>query len=280
VINKVLLPAEGGRPTGILSLLVDVTEFRNAERATREARDLAEDASRSKSEFIANISHELRTPLQSILGFAELGQLRGRDQPRLAAMFDDIQASGQRMLALVNDLLDVAKIESSVGTLHLERSDLRPLVREVLGELSPMLQQRELTARVELPEQALLAKVDPMRMAQVVRNVLANAIKFSPLGGVIEIRADWSELGQPRLAIADQGPGIPPAELEHIFEAFVQSSLTRDGSGGTGLGLAICRKIMQAHDGSIAAGNRPQGGAVFTLLLPARTVSETQPMTL
>jgi PAS domain S-box-containing protein len=277
VIEKRALPgAEGDEPAGILAVIIDVTEFRAAERATREARDAAEDASRAKSEFIANISHELRTPLQSIIGFSELGLRRAGEQARLAAMFSDIHASGQRMLALVNDLLDVARIESSAGTLHLERGDLRTPVREVLRELQPLAAQRGVVLVEALSAAPMLAKLDPLRFGQVVRNVVANAIRFSPEGGRIDIEADVTEAGEWRLSVADRGPGIPDDEREAIFEAFVQSSRTKDGSGGTGLGLAISRTIMQAHGGHITARNRKGGGSVFEIVLPARS-GDTMP---
>ncbi len=277
---KVAVPGDDGAPAGILVVLMDVSEFRAAERATRDARDAAEEASRAKSEFIANISHELRTPLQSILGFSELGMLRGRQHEKLASMFTDIHASGQRMLALVNDLLDVSKIESTVGTFHLERADLRTLVREVAREIDPLLAGRQLRLELQLSELPLVAKVDPMRFQQVVRNVLANAIKFSPYHGRIDLTGQTTPAGEIRISVADQGPGIPPEEVERVFEAFVQSSLTKDGSGGTGLGLAICRKIIEAHGGRIHAENRPEGGAAFHIHLPARGSVETAPMPL
>jgi PAS domain S-box-containing protein len=280
MLVKVAVPGDDGKPAGILVVLMDVSEFRAAERATRDARDAAEEASRAKSEFIANISHELRTPLQSILGFSELGLVRGRQHEKLASMFADIHASGQRMLALVNDLLDVSKIESTVGTFHLERTDLRTLVREVAREIDPLLAGRQLRLDLKLSELPLVAKVDPMRFQQVVRNVLANAIKFSPFHGVIELSGETTPAGEIRIGIADQGPGIPVDEIERVFEAFVQSSLTKDGSGGTGLGLAICRKIIEAHGGRIHAENRPGGGAVFLIHLPARGATETSPMPL
>lgn len=280
VLIKVAVPGDDGTPAGILVVLMDVSEFRAAERATRDARDAAEEASRAKSEFIANISHELRTPLQSILGFSELGMVRGRQHEKLASMFADIHASGQRMLALVNDLLDVSKIESTVGTFHLERTDLRTLVREVTREIDPLLAGRQLRLDLKLSDLPLVAKVDPMRFQQVVRNVLANAIKFSPFHGVIALTGETTPAGEIRIGIADQGPGIPPDEIEHVFEAFVQSSLTKDGSGGTGLGLAICRKIIEAHGGRIHAENRSEGGALFLIHLPARGATETAPIPL
>ena len=262
---------------GALFVLTDVSEYRAAERATREARDAAEEASRAKSEFIANISHEMRTPLQAIIGFSELGVVRGASQPALAGMFGSIHAAGERMLSVVDDLLDVAKIESTVGTLHLERTDLRIVVRAVVRELQPLLDRKRLRLVVELGSTALVAKVDPMRIHQVFRNVLANAIKFSPEGAAIEIGGAMAGDGTLGFEISDHGPGIPPAELQAIFEAFVQSSQTQDGSGGTGLGLAICRKIIEIHGGRIWARNAEVGAVFHIELASARSPAETIP---
>jgi len=277
-ISKAAVKNAQGQITGVLSIFVDVSEFRAAEHATREARDAAEEAFRVKSEFVANMSHELRTPLQSIMGFAELGGLRSRGNPAMADMFNDIHEAGIRMLALVNDLLDVAKLESAVGTIHLERTDLRSLIRPVVRELEPQQQQKLIDLRLELDDTPLIAKADPVRFQQVVRNVLANAIKFSPIGGRIDVQGRIDEQGDICIAVSDQGPGIPPQELDKIFQPFVQSSKTRNGSGGTGLGLAICRKIIDAMDGTIAASNRSEGGSLFRIPLPCRTgASETRP---
>ena len=270
VVTKVVVSGGDGGEARLLSTMMDVSEFREAERATRLARDAAEEASRAKSEFIANISHELRTPLQSILGFSELGVMRGAQHPKLHAMFTDIHGSGTRMLALVNDLLDVSKIESSVGAVTLERADLRGLVLSVVRELAPLLAARQLQLVPELGPRALIAKVDPVRFAQVIRNVLANAIKFSPVGASIEVKARLTDEERIHITVRDHGAGVPPDELEKIFEAFVQSSTSKDGSGGTGLGLAICRKILAAHDGHITAANMQDGGAVFLIDIPAR----------
>lgn len=274
-IAKAAIEDEHGRVTGVLSILMDVSEFREAERATREARDAAEEASRAKSEFVANMSHELRTPLQSILGFAELGMLRGRAQPKLAEMFEDVHLAGKRMLTLVNDLLEVSKLESTVGTFHLERIDLRGVVRPVIRELEPLLERSHLMMDVDMSETPLVAKADPLRFQQVIRNLVANAIKFSPPGSTITLQGFMDPQGQVHLVVQDEGPGIPNSELESIFEAFVQSSKTKDGSGGTGLGLAICRKIVEAMGGQIYARNVPASGAAFHIILPARGQTET-----
>ena len=279
-VQKAAIADEHGRVTGVLSILMDISEFREAERATQEARDVAEEASRAKSEFVANMSHELRTPLQSILGFAELGVLRGGSQPKLASMFESIHLAGQRMLNLVNDLLEVSRLESTVGTFHLERLDLRSVIRPVLRELEPQLARGRLLLDVQLSEGPLIAKADPLRFEQVIRNVVANAIKFSPPGGKITLSGRIDSRGQVHLVVRDQGPGIPEPELEHIFEAFVQSSKTKDGSGGTGLGLAICRKIVEAMSGRIYARNVEGGGTAFHIVLPARGQTETEPVPL
>lgn len=269
VITKVRFNQADGSPAGIVGSIIDVTEFREAERITRLARDAAESANRAKSEFIANISHELRTPLQSIIGFSELGHELSQEAPELHEMFEDIHAGGQRMLRLVNALLDLSKMESKVGSLKLDRTELMTLAAQVAKELRPLADQRGLRIELALPMPELHAAVDAFRLQQVLRNVLANALRFAPAGSSIQLAGRLMDDLGVEITVADQGPGIPPDELESIFDAFTQSSRTSDGSGGTGLGLAICRKIMNAHGGRITAANRPGGGALISIRLPA-----------
>ncbi len=274
-----------GQVSGVITCLTDVTEFREAAQRTLEAKDAAEHANFAKSEFLANISHELRTPLQGILGFSELGAQRSAVDPRLQGMFQDIQGAGQRMLTLVNNLLDLSRLESTVGDIHLAPMDIVPALLAVVLELRPMAHKYGLTLQAPVDTAAdgaagsapagrgpaLWAAADEFRLQQVLRNVLANAIRFAPRGSVIEI--DWRQV-MPRdlmVTVRDHGPGIPVPELERIFESFVQSSRTRDGAGGTGLGLAICRKIVSAHKGRITAHNHAEGGAVFEIVLPVLT---------
>ncbi len=280
-ISKSTFAGSDGRPMGIVVCFMDISEFREAERVTRAARDVALQASRAKSEFIANVSHELRTPLQSILGFSEIGALRAQQkEPRLAEMFDDVHRAGRRMLGLVNDLLDLSKIENSAEQIQPERLDLGPVAAEMARELAPLLDARRLRLELAVGTEPLVVMADGPRLQQVLRNVLANAIKFSPEGGVIRLAAAHTEDGWVRVDVADRGPGIPPAELESVFEAFVQSSATKDGSGGTGLGLAICRRIIDAHAGRIWANNREGGGAVIAFTLPAARFGDTTPAAL
>ncbi len=269
LVSKSTFPDAQGRPMGIVVCFMDISDFREAERATRAARDAALEASRAKSEFIANVSHALRTPLQSILGFSELGAMRAREQPRVAEFFNDVHRAGQRMLSLVNDLLDLSKIERGIEPIQPARLDLRPLALEVVRELVPQLTARQLQLDAQLGDDDLMLMADPLRLQQLLRNLLANAIRFSPEGGRIELTARLDGHHSIRVEVADRGPGIPPDELEGIFEAFVQSSATKNAAGGTGLGLAICRRIAKAHGGRIWATNREGGGAVLTLVLPA-----------
>jgi PAS domain S-box-containing protein len=269
VVAKVRFMNADGSPGGIVGSIVDITEFREAERSTREARDAAEESNRAKSEFIANISHELRTPLQAIIGFSELGAELSPEHPELREMFIDVLAGGQRMLTLVNGLLDVAKLDGTVGSLDLSRCDAVALVADVVKELRPLAAQCELRVELRDPGRPLWSEVEPFRIKQVVRNVLANALRFAPVASRIDIGCRETSGGRIEISVRDHGPGIPPGELEAIFDAFVQSSLTRDGSGGTGLGLTICRKIMGAHGGSITARNAEGGGALFVIELPA-----------
>ena len=271
-VTKVRLESHQGQPLGLLIVKMDITAF-------LAARDLAEQASRAKSEFMANISHELRTPLQSILGFSELGMLRAHQYDKLAHMFGDIHAAGERMLALVNNLLDLGKMDISIGAFKFERHDVRMLAQEVASELEPQLKRKCQALALQLGSDPLIAKVDRVRFVQVVRNVLANAVKFSPEDRPICITAALQNNSRIHLTVRDQGPGIPLAELETVFQAFVQSSQTSDGSGGSGLGLAICQKIMLAHGGSIYAANAPEGGAIFHIILPAAELTNSEHVT-
>ena len=285
-----------GQPVGVISCLTDVSEFREAAQRTLEGLQAAERANAAKTEFLANISHELRTPLQSILGFSELGGLRSRSDVRLQGMFGDIHAAGQRMLLLVNNLLDLSRLESPVGEVVLRPIDITPGLRAVVAELWQLAQARGLRLVISAVEAkdagaamgvdgdgpaaaALWANADGFRLQQVLRNVLANAIRFAPEGS--EIGVVWQHDGPQalRVQVRDHGPGIPTDELDSIFESFVQSSRTKDGSGGTGLGLAICRKIMAAHHGDISARNHPEGGAVFEFRLPAAPIQTSNPPT-
>ena len=251
------------------------------------AKEAAEKASHSKSEFLANMSHELRTPMHAILSFARIGHDRAVSLPpeKLREYFGRIQTSGERLLELVNDLLDLSKLEAGKMPVQYQLVDVAQLAQEVAHDLEAMIEARHL--RVEFPSPGCdpFVEGDAARLAQVVRNLLSNALKFTPAGRCVTVEfadaelpagrraQDQGMLTALRMTVADEGIGIPATELDTVFSKFFQSSKTRTGAGGTGLGLAICREIVAAHRGTISARNRPEGGTAFDTILPRETRS-------
>ena len=234
----------------------------------RKAKETAEQASQAKSTFLANMSHELRTPLHGILSFSSLGHSRfERVSPEtLRSYFDRIQQSGERLLVMVNEILDLAKLESGRWELNLNMSPIYDLVRAVVDEFESLYSQRNLSLMLE-PSHEVDILCDREVIMRVLRNIIANALKFSPEGGQVRISVDHG-IGYSTITVSDEGPGIPEDELADIFNKFVQSKNTITGAGGTGLGLAISKEIMEAHGGKIWAKNGEESGAVFVLELP------------
>jgi signal transduction histidine kinase len=261
--------------------LTDLVAERTADLLA--AKDAAEQAYRAKSEFLANMSHELRTPLHAILSFARLGQGRTPEQAdeKTQRYFSRIVDAGERLLSLVSDLLDLSRIETGKMMIEPQPGDLVKMLHDVAAEFEALAEERKLQWSLPSAAEQAPARVDAVRFSQVLRNVLSNAIKFSPDGGVIRILIEEATMTPVRcaddqaapvaawrIAVFDEGIGIPEDELETVFDSFVQSSKTRTGAGGTGLGLTICRAVVAAHRGSISARNRPEGGAVFEIVVP------------
>jgi PAS domain S-box-containing protein len=246
----------------------DITH-RKSQEAYRLAKETAEAANAAKSEFLANISHEIRTPLHGILSFASMGAKRAEtSEPRKTVeYFQHIETAGRRLLSLVNDLLDLSKLESGLMSFQMASIDVAAAVGCVHDEFASLLSERGMKVHFNRPPGPIHAVVDAGRLMQVVRNLLHNAVKFSPQYGLIELDL-VAEAHRIVIRVRDHGLGVPEAELESIFQKFVQSSRTRSGAGGTGLGLSICRQIVEAHGGTVQAANAPDGGAIFTVSLP------------
>ena len=235
----------------------------------QEAKKMAEAANNSKSAFLSNVSHELRTPMHGILSFASFGIKKHAtaNPDKILDYFQKIRQSGETLLMLLNDLLDLAKLESGKIEFKFRPANLNSLIDTVREENSALALQHKLTIRCEHLESNENIMLDTDKIKQVLRNLLNNAIKFSPEGGTIDVISS-KKTDSVVVSIRDQGAGIPENELENIFDKFVQSSKNRTSAGGTGLGLPICQEIIAAHKGCIWAENNPDIGANLSFEIP------------
>jgi PAS domain S-box-containing protein len=269
-ISKLELPEE----TVLTVLLRDITERQRAEEALLAAKEEAELASRTKTEFLANMSHELRTPLNAIIGFAELlstdtDETPDRDQQRQFASV--ILDSGQLLLSLINDVLDISKIEAGAASLYETTLDVAGLIEACVTMVRPRAQESGVTLKVDIapgPLPALLA--DETRIKQVLINLLSNAVKFTEAGGAVTVKA-WHNVDTGLvLQIADTGIGMAPEDIPKALARFqqVDSDLNRKHDG-SGLGLPLAKSLVELHGGSLDLQSQPGVGTTATVRLPA-----------
>ena len=250
-------------------------------------REKAEFANSAKSEFLANMSHELRTPMHAILGFSSLGagKVGSATNQKIFSYFSRINESGQRLLYLIDDLLDLTKLEAGRMNFEFTKNDLKQTIKDVINELTPLFKKRSLTIKINDSFVDAVAIYDNERIGQVIRNLLSNAIKFATEGTQITINLKVEELnllsntmhGKKVAAISvsvyDSGISLPEDELETVFNIFEQSRERDIKIGGTGLGLSICREIVEYHGGEIRASNVTDGsGMIFTFVLPYKPI--------
>jgi signal transduction histidine kinase len=226
---------------------------------------------RLKADLVNAVSHELRTPLTSIMGYAEFleDEVAGRlsdDQHEYVAQ---IQEGTRRLQRLVDDLLDFARLEAGTFTLSLEDSDLGLKIGEAIESMKPQARDKGVTLTAELPDGPCLVRMDPGRVGQVILNLVANAIKFTPGGGHVTVTLTCSPT-LVRVAVADTGIGVAPENQARLFEKFYQvSSGTRREKGGAGLGLSIVKALVEAHGGEIGVESKLGEGSTFWFTLPA-----------
>src|SRR5215469_12106438 len=234
-------------------------------------------ASQHKSQFLANMSHELRTPLNAILGYTELmlDNIYGEVPAKMLGVLDRVQGNGRHLLGLINDVLDLSKIEAGQITLSLSDYSLGDIVHSVVTSVESLATEKGLGLKLDIVPNLPAGCGDERRIAQVLLNLLGNAIKFTDRGEVaISARA---ANGSFNVAVRDTGPGIPLSEQVKIFEEFHQAdNSTTKNKGGSGLGLAIAKRIIEMHGGRISVGSSPGAGATFSVSLPMRASAETE----
>jgi PAS domain S-box-containing protein len=269
-----------GTPGGLVGVLVDVTPLKETEAALREAKHAAEAADRIKSAFLATMSHELRTPLNSIIGFTGIilqelaGPLNAEQHKQLGMVRD----SSRHLLALINDVLDISKIEAGELSVAAEPFDLAASIAKVASIVQPLAEKKGLALSVKVAEGVGTMVGDARRVEQVLLNLLGNAIKFTEFGAItldaaplaaFRPEVDAAPMPAVRLSVTDTGIGIKPEDMAFLFTPFrqVESDLSRNHDG-TGLGLAICRRLASLMGGIIEAESRWREGSVFVVTLP------------
>ena len=267
----------------VIASVRDIDEQKKAEEERDAALHAANAANQAKSQFLANMSHELRTPMHGILSYARFGlkKIDTASREKLLEYFHMIEASGSTLMLLLNDLLDLAKLEAGRMTYRMEESDIEADIDGTIVEYSAMAKEHGVQLVRDMPKEPILAVYDRVKIGQVLRNLLSNAIKYIHSGKEIRMVAEESTLEVDglqqralKVSVIDQGVGIPAEELDTVFEKFVQSSKTKTGAGGTGLGLAICKKIIDDHQGRIWVEANPEGGAIFCFSIPADQAPE------
>jgi signal transduction histidine kinase len=264
-------PAQDG---GLVVVCMDITERKDVERRLLKAKEQAELANRSKSEFLANMSHELRTPLNAIIGFSDLmrREIKGPlgDESYRGYAYD-IQSSGHHLLNIINDILDLSKIEAGRFQLLLEELDLNDILGVCVRMIDERLQDAGLTLLMQTLRERIMVRVDSRVMQQIVLNLLSNAVKFTPRGGTIIVSASHDEGEGLCLAVKDTGIGIAAADMELVLQPFgqVEGAMNRKFKG-TGLGLPLAKSLVEMHGGKLLLESELSVGTTVSVILPSR----------
>jgi PAS domain S-box-containing protein len=263
---------DDGALRGVTGTLTDVSAFKAVEAELIAARAAAEVANKAKSEFLSTMSHELRTPLNAVIGLSESLLEIGPpfDPDRTRRYLGLIQQSGRQLLAQINDILDLARIEAGRVQVHGTRFDVRSLCHAVLEAVQRDCAAKGLTVHVDAPGDPVAIWADERLLRQVMQNLVSNAVKFTGPRGRVTLSVERRASGGLGLSVSDTGIGIAPAKIGLLFKPFSQldSSLSRQ-FGGTGLGLVLVERIVRLHGGTVTVQSEPGKGSTFTVELPA-----------
>jgi two-component system phosphate regulon sensor histidine kinase PhoR len=240
---------------GAVLVMHDITELRKADQVRRD--------------FVANVSHELRTPLTAIKGYAEALLDDPEDADAREKFLDIIHRHATRMERLVKDLLRLARLDAGQEAVELVPCDIEGLLRGIANDFEPMAAEKQQTIEVLVAKEAATLVTDATKLHDIARNLIENAVNYTPDGGAIDVRAGLVG-NRFQLTVSDTGHGISPADLARVFERFYRVDKSRTRPGGTGLGLSIVKHLVQVLDGEVTASNQDGGGALFTVTLPVR----------
>jgi len=288
-LTTTLLTDEKGKPVAIATTERDITERKQAE-AELLARQAAEAANAAKSEFLSRMSHELRTPMNSILGFAQLLEMSQKEPltPTQHERVQQILKGGQMLLEIINEVLDLSRIEAGRMTISPEPVNIQPVLEEALGLVNPLAEERHIRINMVNVPSRQFVQADRQRLKQVLLNLLGNAIKYNREGGLVTVSCKSPAMGWLRVSVHDTGMGIPASKLKLLFQPFERIGMKEGKIEGTGLGLALSKRLVELMGGSIGVESVVDKGSTFWFDLPltespialvAKEGEKTQPLT-